>query len=207
LKSTSIKIVSQQWIEDSLSCNSHPYPPESDYSLRDGSVLEEAEEEEELLGTTSMQVLDQDMESAAARPEGLKKGFLRRGRARKAQGEQTVIKSTPTPTKMKESNNTVKKRGLRRGEREVKGEGGSSSESGEIVPRRRLKLDAASKQSGKARLAPKLAPRPNSIRVAQRRLLERYDHPRYALVQCLQPSTLDCFLCVMGQSMCLFLDM
>jgi hypothetical protein len=67
-----------------------------------------------------MQVLDQDMESAAARPEGLKKGFLRRGRARKAQGEQTVIKSTPTPTKMKESNNTVKKRGLRRGEREVK---------------------------------------------------------------------------------------
>jgi hypothetical protein len=145
-----------------------------------------------------MQVLDQDMESAAARPEGLKKGFLRRGRAKKAQGEQTVIKSTPTPTK--------KKRGLRRGECEVKGEGGSSSESGEIIPRRRLKLDAASKQSGKARLAPKLAPRPSSIRVAQKRLLERYDHPRYALVQCLKPSTLDCFLCVMGQSMCLFID-
>jgi hypothetical protein len=173
---------------------------------RDGSLLEEAEEEEELLGTASMQVLDQDMESAAARPEGLKKRFLRKGRARKAQGG-TVIKSTPTPTKMKESNNTVKKRGLRRGERKVKGEGGSSSESGEIVPRRRLKLDAASKQSGKARLAPKLAPRPSSIRVAQKRLLERYDHPRYALVQCLQPSTLDCFLCVIGQSMCLFLDM
>ncbi|CAK9216066.1 unnamed protein product [Sphagnum troendelagicum] len=182
LKSTSIKIVNQRWIEDSLSCNSHPYHPESDYNLRFVVLaLSPAgtadKEEEELLGTTSMQVLDQDMDSAAVRPEGLKKGFLRRGRAKKAQGERTVIKSTPTPTKMKESNNTVKKRGLRRGEHEVKGEGGSSSESGEIVPRRRLKLDAASKQSGKARLAPKLAPRPSSIRVAQKRLLERKKNP------------------------------
>ncbi|CAK9273004.1 unnamed protein product [Sphagnum jensenii] len=170
LKSSSINIISHCWIEDALGSNSHPYPPESDYDLREGSVLEEAEEEKEVPATTCIQVLDEDVE-AAARPEGIEKGLLKMGHARKSPEEKMVTKPMPT-SKMKESNKMLKKRRLRK-EHQGISRGDSSSESEEIVPKRRLKLDAASKQSGKVQPAPKLAPRPSSTRAAQIRLLKR----------------------------------
>jgi hypothetical protein len=141
---------------------------------RDGLVLEE--EEDEVPATTCIQVLDEDVE-AAARPEGIEKGLLKMVHARKSPEEKMVTKPMPT-SKMKESNKMLKKRRLRRGEHLGIGQGDSSSESEEIVPKRRLKLDAASKQSGKVQPAPKLAPRPSSTRAAQIRLLKRYDHFR-----------------------------
>jgi hypothetical protein len=141
---------------------------------RDGSVLEEAEEEEEVPATTFIQVLDEDVEAAAAaaRPEGIEKGLLKMGHARKSPEEKMVTKLMPT-SKIKESNKMLKKRQLRRGQHQGIDQGDSSSESEEIVPKRRLKLDAASKQSGKVQPAPKLAPRPSSTRAAQIRLLKR----------------------------------
>jgi hypothetical protein len=178
LKSSSINIVSHCWIEDALGSNSHPYPPESDYDLRDGLVLEE--EEDEVPATTCIQVLDEDVE-AAARPEGIEKGLLKMVHARKSPEEKMVTKPMPT-SKMKESNKMLKKRRLRRGEHLGIGQGDSSSESEEIVPKRRLKLDAASKQSGKVQPAPKLAPRPSSTRAAQIRLLKR--NPTTAIDWC-----------------------
>ncbi|CAM6048477.1 unnamed protein product [Sphagnum compactum] len=150
LKSSSINIVSHCWIEDALSSNSHP---ESDYDLRF--------------------VPYEDVEAAAAaRPEGIEKGLLKKEHARKSPEEKMVTKPLPT-SKMKESNKMLKKRRLRRGEHQGIDQGDSSSESEEIVPKRRLKLDAASKQSGKVQPAPKLAPRPSSTRAAQIRLLKR----------------------------------
>jgi hypothetical protein len=137
---------------------------------REGSVLEEAEEEKEVPATTCIQVLDEDVE-AAARPEGIEKGLLKMGHARKSPEEKMVTKPMPT-SKMKESNKMLKKRRLSK-EHQGISRGDSSSESEEIVPKRRLKLDAASKQSGKVQPAPKLAPRPSSTRAAQIRLLKR----------------------------------
>ncbi|KAH9561882.1 hypothetical protein CY35_05G045000 [Sphagnum magellanicum] len=153
------------------SCNIYFHHP---LHSMDGLVLEEAEEEEEVPATTSIQVLDEDVEAAAAaaRPEGIEKGLLKMGHARKSPEEKMVTKLMPT-SKIKESNKMLKKRRLRRGEHQGIDQGDSSSESEEIVPKRRLKLDAASKQSGKVQPAPKLAPRPSSTRAAQIRLLKR----------------------------------